>query len=80
MGIVTNVKVRRLGTSIGVTLPETLVERLGIEAGDEMLVMETDGVIYLSLQDPRFQEAYNDYLQASHALHEAIGELSGRLG
>jgi antitoxin component of MazEF toxin-antitoxin module len=80
MGIVMNVKVRRLGTSIGVTLPETLVERLGIEAGDDMLVMETDGVIYLSPQDPHFQEAYNDYLQASHALHEVIDELSGRLG
>lgn len=80
MGIVTNVKVRRLGASIGVTLPEELVDRLGIEAGDEMLVMETEGVIYLSPHDPRFQEAYNEYLEASHALHDAIGELSSRLG
>jgi putative addiction module antidote len=78
MDFVTSVKLRHVGSEIGVPLPKSLVERLGVDAGDEMLVMDLEGGIYLTPDDPDFQQAYHHYQNAGRAYHEAIRELSRR--
>jgi len=75
MDFVTSVKLRRVGSEIDVPLPKSLVERLGVDAGDELLVLDLDGGIYLTPDDPEFQQAYHHYRNAGRAYHEAISEL-----
>ena len=48
--------VRRVGNSLGITLPKTIVENYRLSVGDELhLVQPEDGVV-LTPFDPKFQE------------------------
>ena len=49
--MVRNVKLRKMGGSVGATLPKDLAERFRMEAGDEILVVETAHGILLSPYD-----------------------------
>ena len=55
--MVRNVKLRRMGGSVGATLPKDLADRFHLEAGDEVLVVETALGILLSPYDPDVEEA-----------------------
>ncbi|MXX79010.1 MAG: hypothetical protein F4Z33_08685 [Gemmatimonadales bacterium] len=46
--MVRRVKLRRMGGSIGVTLPREMAQRLHLAAGDEMLAVETASGILLT--------------------------------
>jgi len=54
--MVRNVKLRRMGGSVGATLPKDLADRFHLEAGDELLVVETAHGILLSPYDPDVEE------------------------
>ncbi len=44
-----NVKLRRMGGSVGVTLPKEMAERYHLAVGDEVLAVETPHGILLTL-------------------------------
>ena len=46
--MVRSVKLRRMGGSVGATLPKDMAERLHLEVGDELLAVETANGILLS--------------------------------
>jgi putative addiction module antidote len=50
------VKVTRVGNSLGVVLPKDVVERLGIVRGQQLSLSETANGIELSPFDPKFEE------------------------
>ncbi len=54
--MVRTVKLRRMGGSVGATLPKEMAERLHLEAGDEVLAVETANGILLSPYDPDVEE------------------------
>ena len=52
--MVKKVKLRAIGNSTGVVLPREVLEKLRVERGDELIVLETPEGIMLTSYDPEF--------------------------
>jgi len=52
--MVKKVKLRAIGNSTGVVLPREVLEKLRVERGDELMVLETPEGIMLTSYDPEF--------------------------
>jgi len=74
--MVRNVKLRRMGGSVGATLPKDMAERLHLEAGDEVLAVETANGILLSPYDPDVEEGLNIAVEAQKRYRGALRELA----
>ncbi len=48
--------VRRVGNSLGVTLPKTIVDNYSLAEGDELHLIQTDEGIVLTPFSPKFAE------------------------
>ena len=48
--------IRRVGNSLGITLPKTVVENYHLNEGDELHLLETKDGIVLTPFDPKFAE------------------------
>ena len=48
--------VRRVGNSLGITLPKTVIENYHLNEGDELHLVETDEGIILTPFNPKFAE------------------------
>lgn len=70
------VTARRMGGSIGATLPKEMVERLHIEEGDELTVVETDQGLLITPYDPDFEKAMEAYERGSRKYRNALRELA----
>ncbi len=53
-------KIRKWGGSCGVTLPRSMLDKLGVEAGDLLYPISTPNGIELSRYDPEFAEVIED--------------------
>ena len=74
--MVRNVKLRKMGGSIGATLPKDLAERFHFEAGDEVLVVETAHGILLSPYDPDVEEGLAIAADLQKTYRNALRELA----
>ncbi len=74
--MVRRAKLRRMGGSIGVKLPEDMVQRLRLEAGDEVLVVETPGGILLSPYDPGMDDGLAIAVEAQKRYRRALRDLA----
>jgi putative addiction module antidote len=72
----TQITLRRMGGSIGATLPKEFVERLNLAAGDRVHVSETEGGLLLTPYDPKFEEAMRVYERAARKYRNALRELA----
>lgn len=70
------VTARRMGGSIGTTLPKEMVDRLGIEEGDELTVLETSRGLLITPYDPEFEEAMAVYERGARRYRNALRELA----
>lgn len=68
-------KLRKVGSSLGATLPKEVIDRLGLREGDKLNIVVTNHGIMLSPYDPDFEaflaaaeEATADYRDALKAL------------
>lgn len=68
-------KLRKIGSSLGATLPKDLLERLGLREGDMLNIALTSEGICLSPYDPDFEafleaaeQTTSDYRDALKAL------------
>lgn len=73
--MVRKVTLRKMGGSIGATLPSDVAERLNLEAGDELFVIETDQGVLLTPYDPDFEEAMSAYRRTAGKYRNALREL-----
>lgn len=48
--------VRRVGNSLGITLPKTIVDNYHLSEGDELHLIETEDGLILTPFDPKFAE------------------------
>ena len=50
------IKLRKVGNSIGTTFPKEILERFGLQEGDELNLIVTSEGIQLSPYDPNFSK------------------------
>jgi putative addiction module antidote len=70
------VKLRRVGGSIGATLPKDMAERLHLTVGDRVLAVETDRGILLTPYDPTTERALAIAAKAARKYRNALRELA----
>ncbi len=70
------VTLRKMGGSVGATLPKDIAERLHVQEGDELFVVETDEGILLTPYDPEFQKAMAAYKRTANKYRNALRELA----
>ena len=74
--MVKSVKLRQMGGSVGATLPRDMAERLHLEAGDEVLAVETANGILLSPYDLDVAEGLAIAAEAQKSYRRALRELA----
>lgn len=74
--MVRKVTLRKMGGSVGATLPKDLADRLHVKEGDELFVVETDEGILFTPYDPQFAEAMDAYERTAGKYRDALRELA----
>ncbi|MEZ4423062.1 MAG: AbrB/MazE/SpoVT family DNA-binding domain-containing protein [Gemmatimonadota bacterium] len=69
-------KLRKIGASLGATLPKEMVDRLKLSAGDEVFAIVVDRGILISPCDPDVLEALEHAVTASRRYRAALNELA----
>lgn len=69
-------KLRRVGGSIGATLPKDMADRLNLGPGDRVLAVETDRGILLTPYDPTVERALAIAAHAARKYRNALRELA----
>jgi len=67
---------RRVGGSIGATLPKDMADRLQLTAGDRVLAVEIDGGILLTPYDPTTERALAIAARVARKYRNALRELA----
>jgi len=74
--MVRKVTLRKMGGSVGATLPKDMADRLHVKAGDEVFVVETEGGVLFTPYDPDFQKAMKAYERTASKYRNALRELA----
>ena len=74
--MVKQTKVRQAGGSLSATLPKDMVDRLHLEAGDSVFLVETDRGLLLTPYDPQFENALSVYRRGAQKYRNALRELA----
>jgi putative addiction module antidote len=74
--MVRKVTLRQVGGSIGATLPKDMADRLHVQAGDEVFIMETEQGILITPFDPTFEKVMAGYKRTASKYRNALRELS----
>jgi len=70
------VTLRKMGGSVGATLPKDIADRLHVKEGDELYVVETREGVLLTPYDPGFQRAMAAYERTANKYRNALRELA----
>lgn len=70
------ITMRRMGGSIGATLPKDIVDRMNIREGDRMVVLETADGVLLKPYDPHFERGMKIYERGAREYREVFRELA----
>jgi len=68
--------VRRVGNSLGVTLPKTIIENYNLTEGDELHLLEIDEGIILTPFSPRFAQWAKAYEKAQKRYRNTLHSLA----
>ena len=74
--MVKEVTVRRVGGSVGTTLPKDMADRLRVAPGDRLLAVETEDGILLTPYDPDTQKALAIAARAAKRYRNALRQLA----
>jgi len=68
--------VRRVGNSLGITLPKTIVENYQLSEGDELHLIETAEGVMLTPFNPRFAEWAKAYERTNKRYRNTLRALA----
>ncbi len=68
--------VRRVGNSLGITLPKTIVENLHLAEGDELHLIEMEEGVVLTPFNPRFAEWAKAYERTNKKFRNTLNALA----
>ena len=69
-------KVRKVGNSLGLTLPKNVVEELHLKDGDTLSIETKDGNLNLKPVNVEFEEWAEAYRQANIDYKEVLNDLA----
>jgi len=70
------VKLRQAGGSVSATLPKEMADRLHLQSGDQVYVIETEKGLLITPYDPVFEKALAVYERGSKKYRNALRELA----
>ena len=70
------VKIHKIGDSLGITLPEEVLQQLNVGEGDNVFLTETEDGVQITVNDPEFERAMKIYKQGSEKYKNALRELA----
>jgi putative addiction module antidote len=70
------IKLRKIGNSLGVTLPKEVLDKFKLGEGDSLSLIETREGIQLTPYDPEFEKAMEIYREGSIKYRNALKELA----
>jgi antitoxin MazE len=68
--------VRRVGNSLGITLPKTIVDNYHLSEGDELHLIETEEGVVLTPFNPKFAEWANAYERTNKKFRNTLRALA----
>ena len=68
--------VRRVGNSLGITLPKTVVESYHLNEGDHLHLIETDDGLFLTPFNPKFADWAKAYEKTNKRYRNALRALA----
>ena len=69
-------KIRKIGNSLGITLPKQVIEELHLKDGDKLSVEKLDGILQLKPIDPEFEDWAEAYRELNTDYKEVLKELA----
>jgi putative addiction module antidote len=74
--ITTELTIRKVGNSMGVTFPKELLNKLRVSEGEKIYVTEMPEGILISAYDPAFAEAMEAYAEGSSKYRNTLHQLA----
>ena len=74
--MVRTVTLRKMGGSVGATLPKDLADRLHLHVGDQVFVVATEKGLLITAYDPTFEKAMVVYRRGAKKYKNALRELA----
>lgn len=68
--------VRRVGNSLGITLPKTIVDNYHLDEGDELHLLETEDGVVLTPFNPQFAEWAKAYERTNRKFRNTLKALA----
>ena len=68
--------IRRIGNSLGLTIPKDLLDRQRLEEGDQVHLVETDEGLLITPYNPDFEDAMDAYEDGAKTYRDALRTLS----
>ena len=69
-------KLRRIGNSLGFTVPKDVLQDLGLEEGDEFFIVRTENGIELTRYDPELEDALDSSRSVQRRYPNAMKKLA----
>jgi putative addiction module antidote len=70
------IKLRKVGNSIGTTIPKEILDRFNLKEGDELTLVVLEDGIKLMAYDPDFSQVMAAYRQGASQYRNALRELA----
>jgi antitoxin MazE len=67
---------KKIGGSVATVLPKSMLDRLNLDAGDEVSIVETDQGLLITPFDAEFEEAMRHYARGAKRYRNALRELA----
>ena len=68
--------VRRVGNSLGITLPKTIVDNYRLSVGDQLHLVETSEGVVLTPFDPKFEQWAKAYEKSNKKYRNTLKALA----